>query len=76
MTLHFLIKILTFQFQIISVYKTVHYFNIQRKLTFNFFKVQRSVHRIGSMLGYRVYTAWVNRGTVLLGAHTDSKPTP
>lgn len=47
------------------MYKTDRYYNIERKLAFSFFKIQRSVYHIESTVRYRLYTAWVNRGTVL-----------
>lgn len=79
MTLHFLIKILTFQFQIIQ-YQCIRQSTIIifRGNAFTFFKVQWSLYHIESMEGYRLYTAWVNRGPVLcclvLWAHTSLKP--
>ena len=50
MSLHFLIKTLTFHFQMsaqsTSMYMIVQSCNVQRKLSFNFFKVQRPVYRV------------------------------
>lgn len=53
------------------MYKTDRYY---RKLAFSFFKVQRSVYHGESMVRYRLYTAWGNRGTVGLGAHISLTP--
>ena len=44
---------------------TVHYCNIQRKLASSFFKVQRPVSHVDDTVWDRLYTAWVNKGTVL-----------
>jgi len=70
MSLHFLIKTLTFHFQMTaqstSMHMTVQSCNIQRKLAFNFYKVQRPVYHVDGMVGYTLSTAWVNGATYSL----------